>query len=867
MLLYNNNYYTGPRFSMDFLKHFNDCKIDETLLYNVQNFWELLPLELKKKLSESDSPCLPISYTQFDNPSDHKPKIEAIFLSSVLESSSKAISEPCIQDFANNMYPQILQLLKDARLIGSQLSLPLCDDKVPIINLSNVGDKHLIVLHSLLSPHSNAHGRQELLKELAQIVPYVAKDPCCINSLHDQTKCLQCNEKFGFFSRIQHACYKCGKPYCKKCPPQKYIVPRISHNNSEPLCSDCYQQLCTQDVEDWINTGLQLIDVGTLRSVTAALGCLTIALCLSDFSAKPIITIARSLYQHHLPELALPLITSTLQRSVQPREKLSLYVLGAQVFKALAEKEIDPESKWNLFLVAKDSCNLALETASDLSGIELMDSITSVRSSVSKSLKAVVKQEAENDKHQIQQLCSQFTTYWHERNWELFYLLAQSHNNSASFLVPLINRTMLALAQFFTTSKVLTFLDKLQPEDRSALLFFRGILKIFCRETTEGVADIEQAAFHSHHHEWLKDAVLNIHVSLMVNDPNVLFPQQVLKEALTGELTCSKLSYGDRCHKLLFPQKKELTPPFSRNWPELLVVGLNIKCHDKFENAVVKQVKEGKWGEWEAGVAYLDYIPACSHPAEIALCILNAAMWFLKHLEADISRQSLSEIFATKSLIVHCLQVSHVITQMHLHPGMKFSISRLCLSILKQTMQITDSLATQEEAELSTNLLHLMVYNSRFCPIWSFPSVPLSEAVLLSLKTATFHKDFLIQLQTVDSNKRPMTHPEMLYQIHENNICHVCELEDSERASAQAMEALLKEKGWKWEDVVHLMTSPLSPRDSEGWLIQSHALGIPMEFATLKGFVFNTDSDYPSIKIVTIQQMNRGDVDLLICFQ
>ena len=108
-----------------------------------------------------------------------------------------------------------------------------------------------------------------------------------------------------------------------------------------------------------------------------------------------------------------------------------------------------------------------------------------------------------------------------------------------------------------------------------------------------------------------------------------------------------------------------------------------------------------------------------------------------------------------------------------------------------------------------------------------------------------------------------MTRSELLYQIYENDLRYVCSLEDSAGAQARAMEEMLLEKGCTWEDVAALMTSPLSPRDQEGWLIQQPVLGMSLEFAELKGFAFNLDPECPSIEIIAIPaDRSRGRVGL-----
>ena len=278
---------------------------------------------------------------------------------------------------------------------------------------------------------------------------------------------------------------------------------------------------------------------------------------------------------------------------------------------------------------------------------------------------------------------------------------------------------------------------------------------------------------------------------------------------------------------------------------------------------MLSQVQKGEWDSKDAAMAYIDYIPACGHPAELALCFLNAAMWLLKYLEASIGSAPPSEIYATKEVIVKILYSALSLAYLRLHPGMQLYVCHLCLGTAMQTMKLTKSFGTKSDVDIVTSLMDLMIFNCRFCPVWNFPSVPLSEAVLINIKTSHLHQDFLLALQNVSGEHLPISKPELLYQLYENNLQYVCPLEDPEGARARAMEEMLREKGWSWNDVVNRMTSPLSPRDSDGWLIQQPYLGVRMEFAELKGFSFDLDPDHPSIEIITIPADNsRGRVGL-----
>lgn len=426
---------------------------------------------------------------------------------------------------------------------------------------------------------------------------------------------------------------------------------------------------------------------------------------------------------------------------------------------------------------------------------------------------------------------------------------------NVSFLPHVENKAIVALEHFLASKSL--FFDKMLPDDQCGLQFLQAVIKIHKHRYLDALVDLEMLAFKSHYQTWLGRAVADLLLGLVTDKYALLFPHKSLDRILEGQLLVdeSDESYCQGKFSCLFPRNSELAPPFTSNWPELGVVGLSTKGHVKFEKALATLLIEGKWDDWDAALAYINYVPACSHPTEAALCFLYAAMLLLKKLKKQLgspAAPALSEIFAVKNTIMNCIQSSMSLAIRFLHPGMKFYVCRLCLGTAMQTVQLTDSLSVEYEARLITTLLHLTIHSSRFCPVWNFPSIPLSEAVLLSLKSGRHHLKYLLDLQYVEENKRPVSVVEMLYQLHENDVRGICPLEDSAGVRARTMEEMLREKGWTWSDVVKLMTSPLSPRDSDGWLIQQRELGTSMPFAKLTGFVFNISKDSPSIEIVVV---------------
>lgn len=126
-------------------------------------------------------------------------------------------------------------------------------------------------------------------------------------------------------------------------------------------------------------------------------------------------------------------------------------------------------------------------------------------------------------------------------------------------------------------------------------------------------------------------------------------------------------------------------------------------------------------------------------------------------------------------------------------------------------------------------------------------------------------------LQHIPPEKHiPFKDHELKYQLYENNLCHLCPLDNPDEAHLQAMNSMLSEHGWSMEDVSFLMTSPLSPRTSEGWLIQQCKLGVPMEFASIEGFILDLENPSLELLVVKTDKNNVGLVsqnDISECLQ
>ena len=180
-------------------------------------------------------------------------------------------------------------------------------------------------------------------------------------------------------------------------------------------------------------------------------------------------------------------------------------------------------------------------------------------------------------------------------------------------------------------------------------------------------------------------------------------------------------------------------------------------------------------------------------------------------------------------------------------------------------MKNSSQIVSHEDCEFFKELVKTIIKTGRMNPFWQAHTVPVSEAMIMHITSGNIHSNFLLGLQNVNPLNSPLREAELKYQLYENDLCHVTTLPDSASARERAMESLLREKGYSWEDISQNLTSHLSPRDSEGWLESRNGQFCMsnLEYAELKGFVVDLSENNPSIKAVVIPaNPSQGKVGL-----
>ena len=767
---------------------------------------------------------------------------------------------------------KIAELLRRMRTTESRLAIPSDGSQVPILDLSNASNSDLNVLLGLFTANDQSRSaktkvsRETSLKSLSEYIPNTrVQTPSYPPPFFGEISCGKCKNLLHW-PKVKYLCFTCANSFCYNClvkNKQGILLPRFRQTELQHVCESCNDRLLQKDMEDWTEAGLRFLKGGTLGQVRAALGCFTMALMSYPQSSQPAFQLARELVNQKLHEIAIPVVASLQEQCEKPKEKLRAYMLMASAMQGMATQPDLSLDEQHFFLMAAKECyNVSEGLTSKMNSTDVPELVAKSKE-LDSAVKAIMQKNDCDQYSQAEKLRRQMEQAWETRDYQQLLTLVtaeRSHSNIAIHSNP----TLEALRKFLAGKE--KFLERMLPEDRFPLIFLQGLVKLYDGKFCTGLADIESAAWGGHCGRWLTKAIIGAVLALLATHYDQVFPFHAFCENFSTIAS----SYGirDSASHCLLPSVEELTPPSKLHWPGLGIEGLNTNARRKYEQAVARKLESGEWAEQNAALAYIDLAPACEHPAEVVVCYITAGLWFLKELrsKATGSTSSSSELYAQKKAILHCLKQAYIISILSLHPGMQLYVCRVALGAALSTTQLVGRLATPEDSEFVVQLLSRLIYNCRFCSFWHPPVVMVSEAVLLNIIAGRFHSEFLLGLQTLHPDQCPVSLPELRYQLYENDLRFVRRLQDHKGALARAMEAMLQERGWSWEDVTKLMSSPLTARTTDGWLIQQPRLSTQLEYGELKGFVL--DLDKPSIELLVepsrVGLFSQSDVDTVL---
>ena len=851
---------TAPKFSEEFIQFFHKSKQQF-----VQNPKPKSPDAIWKKFDEelSTISCKPLSM------GSTQVMIRKKEIQSKYEEAKQATNRFSTVDFDYNDFDTIQLIIQRMHKGTFTASTQPENSIVAILNTSSASESDLRSLLGQFVPSiSESATIDEIMQRLSQFIPMATVQSPAEPKFSNKC-CASCSRKPHWFTGKFSTCYWCNRQFCKQCPLGFYQFPRIG-TESRSLCNQCVQDLSMADANDWAEASIRFLSKTDDKSIIASLGCASVAMALGADSLDLLKNMAKVLHGKGLHGLAMNILSLAITRSSyigSNQQVFKIHLLASSILKDLAmSPRRELEDKWCLALASKEAFITAVSMIEDGTTEILSDKPQEI-SKLLEQLKDAKKSEHDR---KVLQYTKNLETLWSERNISgiLNYLKEMNTTRSDAAAIIEADESLLAFQSFLQNKE--PYLSLMQPDDRHALLLLRGILKLKEKDFNAALANLELAVWKSSHSSVPEELISSIFLYMLSEPKSELFAFTALSSALQKGSKAILFSPAEsvpgdkRSKSLLFPSNKELTPPFEANWPELSVAGHNTRCHKKYEDAVMKLFKEKKWTYSQVAWAYIDQIPGCEHPAEIVVCSLHAAMWMARNINPT-SKANTEILFAHKSVIMRLLKQAYAIALRFLNPGMELYTIRLVVGIMRKIAQMPNSSLTMTSDD--SQFLHIMLKRltkvSRLFPFREFPSVSVSEAALLSILTRNLHRDYILGLQAVEQDNRPLTNLELKYQLYENDLRGISPLENSSDSSARAMEELLLSQGWNWNDVVSNMSSPLTPRDSEGWLIQTPYLGVPQEYSEITGFVVDTDNKHPSLQLRVIKaDPRKGRVGL-----
>ena len=740
-------------------------------------------------------------------------------------------------------------------------------EKIPILNIEIASTSDLKVLLHLFTPEILEDATIANLKELLTIFIPLTTLQNPPSSKYKGTSCATCALKPKWFQKKFDVCYWCSRPFCINCSLRKCCYLRIG-SDLHNLCNECIADLTREDAADWAKSSITFLAKTEKYSVMASIGCAFMALSLGADPHVLFLNIAKELHAQNKHDLAYCILSSDMtegdiNHSITEIQKMKKHLLVSSILLSLAKNEtLSTEEQWKFALASREIYQYAAEIASLKGNIELDNRLMEI----DKRLDIIEEKEIAKHNKSVMQHTKAFEALWIQKDIPglLTYLKENTSELNPTAIIQ-EDPTLIAFIAFCKNKA--TFMSKMMLEDKLALSFLEGVLKLKQGNIEDAFSSIEFVSWNQSISTVPNGALFGVILHIMSRENATLFCYPKLKKifqnGLKELLLCpSKQQSGDRITALLFPSDSELTPPFEANWPSLSVVGHNSICHKKYEEAVLKLYHEKKWSRLQVAWAYIDEYPGCEHPSEMAVCYLHAAMWIVSTLKPN-SRIESNTFYGLKCVVMRLLQTAYAITFKVLNPGMELYVIRLIIGMMRKIAQMPGSrlVLSDEDLEFLLILLKRLEKVSRLFPFWNPPKVSISEAVMFNIITRKLHSNFILGLQDIEREHCPLTSIDLKYQLYENDLRCLLPLDNPTDCRARAMEELLQSQGLSWNDVAHTMSSKLTPRDVDGWIIQSTTLGIPQKYAEITGFVIDIDSEHPSIELLVVEanQTNQNN--------
>ena len=125
--------------------------------------------------------------------------------------------------------------------------------------------------------------------------------------------------------------------------------------------------------------------------------------------------------------------------------------------------------------------------------------------------------------------------------------------------------------------------------DRSALSFFKGVLKIWKGAVSEGLSCLVSSVWGDPSNRILTVASLDIIVELLPENYGCASDFGNVQNLIDILSTKDFSKYSQQSHLPLLPILEQLEPPYSTLWPNLTVSGMKLNGLRKYEDSINKK--------------------------------------------------------------------------------------------------------------------------------------------------------------------------------------------------------------------------------------------------------------------------------------
>ena len=716
---------------------------------------------------------------------------------------------------------------------------------VPSLDITQASTSDLCAFLKLFKADvSDTVTEKEASDELLKFIPTAAVNKQRPPSKASTSICKGC-------SFVTH-CSWCRQECCEHYPLKTCSYPRTGFVSCA-LCSECISYNRHEDAKEWAQASLNFLTQPNDETIIASLGCALVAIALGFDPRKLLEDIAKQLHTQGINSVSYSILNlaMSISKEIEPK----LYILASSILQDLAkEKEMTPKERYTLALASKEALDVALDRNATVpeSEVKKIEHFTN---------EFFIEQILEHsEKNRILSIIVDLAYYLDAHQ----HLIDAYKQSDAQTRLKIIQKILdNEFEPFLNSNLVLKILDfvliwmKQQGLKFSDLpMYYKEMMEFLLLPSGEDLpplVDIGSYLSKFFEEGFSFDGMcIPLQLLLLDNFNALIYSNSILgaclKKIVTPQLVCSPCD--DSSTSIFIPSDKALIPPFRAAFPQ----SRDLKA---FEERVVQLFTTKKWSNFDVAGAYIDLAPACNSQAQKVICYLQAAMWMVKSLNSN-SKYSFDELYAYKSILIYLLRLCCE-TALHdcRNPALELYVIRIAIGLIRKITRVPKAclVFTEEDAFFLKSLLQrlskVVDLNS---PSFYLPTISLSEADFADKLTRKLHSAFIFELQSINPQHRALKDVDLNYQLYQNDVFFsTFPLKNSSDCRARAMDGLLNSQGLSWNDVSQAMSTPLCPRDEDGWLIQTPELGVPLEYSKLVGFVFDADKDEPSLELLVVE--------------